>query len=373
LLLSAKEIYNRQMKKCALLLFATLLSFSFLAVSASASEKTVGTKIVGGSIADPADWPFFASLSDGLATTYNHPYCGASLVDSNWVLTAAHCIDGVATLPTITLKKPDLRISQGSITRQSRKAYIYRGYGGIRDYRADLALLYFPDPIEDVELVELASEVAADGSSAKVAGFGARDENDFYGSSRLLDVNLFLLANAQCRSAYGRDFDSESMLCAADAGRDSCFGDSGGPLTVSGVLHGIVSWGFGCANAKYPGVYTRVSAFRPWVEKILSGGKQRGLIRWAGIYSNDYSHRFNIAVAYTQRAVRSKVKFLNRSICKGKRCYKKGKSFSLRQRGGISFSRFRFENRNKRCVRARIVSVFPAGEGRSRKTYNLCM
>ena len=94
-----------------------------------------------------------------------------------------------------------------------------------------------------------------------------------------------LSTNAQCREALGESFGlpadnvnvTDVMICAdvSEGGRGSCQGDSGGPLVIntsSGLQQvGIVSWGFGCAEAGYPGVYTRVSEFKGWISALTEG------------------------------------------------------------------------------------------------------
>lgn len=92
-----------------------------------------------------------------------------------------------------------------------------------------------------------------------------------------------IISNAQCQSNYRTQFPQQTFdertLCAGEGGRDACQGDSGGPLmlpqqlpvdgTFYYVLIGLVSYGYECARDGFPGVYTRVAAFVPWIEEHM--------------------------------------------------------------------------------------------------------
>ena len=120
-------------------------------------------------------------------------------------------------------------------------------------------------------------------SLATVTGFGTTSENSDQPSSRLLAVDVNIISNSACsamNSVYGSKL-VPSMLCAGvvGGGRDACKRDSGGPLTQTSPagqssLVGVVSWGQGCAEPLYPGVYTRVTAFTPWVTNQIQTGRQ---------------------------------------------------------------------------------------------------
>lgn len=81
------------------------------------------------------------------------------------------------------------------------------------------------------------------------------------------------MSHEQCSQLYA-EFNNvtESMFCAGQVekgGKDSCQGDSGGPVVMNGYLVGVVSWGYGCAEPKYPGVYSKVYSFREWIQSLL--------------------------------------------------------------------------------------------------------
>ena len=92
-------------------------------------------------------------------------------------------------------------------------------------------------------------------------------------ASGLRGVEVDIWSAGQCRAAYsGVAQVRREMVCAGRLGRDSCTGDSGGPLVLCSqgcVLVGVASWGVGCAESKYPGVYTRLDKFTSWITDMV--------------------------------------------------------------------------------------------------------
>lgn len=83
---------------------------------------------------------------------------------------------------------------------------------------------------------------------------------------------MTVIDRATCNGNYGSNSITDRMICAADPGKDSCQGDSGGPLINKSTkeLVGVVSWGYGCADPNYPGVYANpvVADVRDWIASI---------------------------------------------------------------------------------------------------------
>lgn len=121
-----------------------------------------------------------------------------------------------------------------------------------------------------IHAIELPPQGAptAEGVMAAV-GWGWQTENIPKITEILRVVTLPIMSNANCNKSYEEGIEDQ-QLCAGlpEGGCDSCNSDSGGPLVVDGVLHGIVSWGKGCARPHYPGVYTRVSHFVNWIRSV---------------------------------------------------------------------------------------------------------
>jgi trypsin len=142
------------------------------------------------------------------------------------------------------------------------------------DHDYDISLLHVASPFllgSKVSIIGLPSSTTRwpPGTSALVSGWGTITENG-WSPLYLRSVTVQMISESSCRAAYAPHSITSRMLCAGvDGGRkDACQGDSGGPLVIDNVLAGIVSWGYGCGDRRYPGVYSSVPALRDYIKKV---------------------------------------------------------------------------------------------------------
>jgi secreted trypsin-like serine protease len=222
--------------------------------------------VVGGTRAAQGEFPFMVRLSMG---------CGGALYTKSIVLTAAHCVNGSGnnTSITATAGVVDLQ-SSGAVKVKSTKVLQAPGYNG---KGKDWALIKLAKPIEQPTL-KLATNTAYNNGNFTIAGWGATREGG--GQQRyLLKATVPFVDDATCQQAYGSDLVPSDEICAGfvtQGGVDTCQGDSGGPMfrkddTGAYLQVGIVSWGQGCAEPGYPGVYSEVSTFAADIARAAAG------------------------------------------------------------------------------------------------------
>lgn len=223
--------------------------------------------IVGGSDANIEDYPYQALLLETYYL-YEYPVCGGSIISDLYILTAAHCIKFTST--------DKLRVGVGSNKVENTRKYrvkqiiVHESYSS---KRKDIGLLKLNSPlrfsraVQPIDLPYNSLDELPSSAIVTVSGWGDLSFGDLWGPDTLQHVDIAIIEQSICNESYF-GLIKEWEICAGYlgvGGKDSCQGDSGGPLASYNTLYGIVTWGIGCGESDYPGVYTNVAYFRDWI------------------------------------------------------------------------------------------------------------
>jgi secreted trypsin-like serine protease len=256
------------------------LAAAALLLGATALTSTPAQAIVGGGTANAKSYPWLAALtSPAVFFRPGGQFCGGVLIKADKVLTGAHCVRQFRYVPgtvNVTFGRSDLAKKKGGTTVKVKKIWINPAFRETDFHGTDVEH-------NDVAVITLAKKVKI--KPVKLAGLSGKTATILgWGETSKLKITDVKLRKATvpfvdwtaCHRVYGGSLDA-GMTCAGSPKADSCQFDSGGPMfvdtKVKGRLEprvvGLVSWGKGCAQPGYPGVYVHLARFLDLIKKQL--------------------------------------------------------------------------------------------------------
>uniref|UniRef100_A0A8D0EXR0 Peptidase S1 domain-containing protein n=1 Tax=Strix occidentalis caurina TaxID=311401 RepID=A0A8D0EXR0_STROC len=283
------------------------LALSSLSDCGSRPAMQTASRIVGGSEASRGEFPWQVSLREN-----NEHFCGAAILTEKWLVSAAHCFTEGS--------------DSGAVKMGIARIIPHPSYNtDTADY--DVAVLELKRPvtftkyIQPVCLPDAGHRFPAS-KKCLISGWGYLKEDFLVKPEFLQKATVELLDQTLCSSLYSHAL-TDRMMCAGylEGKVDSCQGDSGGPLVCqepSGkfFLAGIVSWGIGCAEARRPGVYTRITKLRDWILDSIPASTAvparlpTGTWPWSqtqscgtGVTGEKQEHTLDVNFCYSQRFI----------------------------------------------------------------------
>ncbi|XP_036318666.1 trypsin alpha-3 isoform X2 [Rhagoletis pomonella] len=260
--------------------FVLIVVFALFGKSKSENDAKIDPRIINGVEAPVGRTKFQVSIrlkAHDRVFGSGH-ICGGSLIGPNKVLTAAHCLYNSDRKRY--RKASEFIVVMGTQNRYTRvngtivsgvSSIAYMNSFSLDTMRDDVGVMFLQTglPVNKTHLtvapIGLSNYSIPAGTQCQVSGWGKTSQGVL--STNLMMANVSIIQQTICKVSYGSGL-LQGMLCAGVllGGTDSCQGDSGGPLICNNELVGIVSWGTGCAQPGFPGVYTNVTYYRNWIE-----------------------------------------------------------------------------------------------------------
>ncbi|KAI4469676.1 chymotrypsin-related [Holotrichia oblita] len=246
----------------------TLATFATALPTEPIIDPTGSWRVVGGSDAAAGAYPFIVSLR----SSSNSHFCGGTILNSGWVLTAAHCLVG-STTANVFVYAGSNQLNSGGVTVASSRLTIHGSYNPTR-ITNDVAVIQLASALSYSSTIAAVTLNTADTGSvpAILAGWG-RVITDGAIPNNLQELSTNTITYLSCFLSWGTSVSSSQICAVTSSGQGACNGDSGGPLLQASdnAQLGITSFirAGGCAQG-YPDVYARVSSYASWIDSAIS-------------------------------------------------------------------------------------------------------
>lgn len=249
---------------------------------------SISSRIVGGTQAGVNEFTPMAGLVSKMTSAI---YCGATIVSSKYVVTAAHCLRVTTTANTVVVVG-EHNVKTGTDTNYTAvytvKRFVENPSYSTATNLNDIGLvetvntILYSRAVSPVCLPFYYTSADFSGQTVTATGWGS---TSFGGPSSdfLLKVNLNVLSNTDAKCTAANPNVAPSQMCTFTSQKDTCQFDSGGPLFFRGptdprlFLIGLVSLGEGCATNK-AAVNSRLTSFLPWIESVTGSLCRRSLV-----------------------------------------------------------------------------------------------
>jgi len=259
----------------------TILITLILSFNVSAQQK-----VVGGVDVEIKDYPWQVALT---SSPNGSGFCGGSIIGDSWVLTAAHCVNGDSPSGLYIRCGASASFASGGESYSVNQIIVHPDYSGnsydfaLVEINGEFEYSAFIQKIDLIDESEIAAGAQDGGVMSVITGWGTTSSGGSLASVLQMVEAPIVENDVACGSATDENGNSgqypcssldASMICAGDlinGGEDACQGDSGGPLVVRSsdnsrwLLIGATSWGYGCADVLYPGVWSKVSHVLDWI------------------------------------------------------------------------------------------------------------
>ncbi|CAH2075317.1 unnamed protein product, partial [Iphiclides podalirius] len=230
-------------------------------------------RIIGGRPAPPGKWPWQVAVLN----RYKEAFCGGTLISLRWVVTAAHC---VRRRLYVRLGEHDLFVrGHGELEMRVVGAIVHPHYDPDTVVN-DVAMLRLPAPARPelghgIACLPEPQQLLPPHTTCTILGWGKKRASDAHGTRILHEAQVSTIQQGVCRRSYWQYAITDNMVCAGRGRRDSCAGDSGGPLlcrdrNMRYYLQGITSFGDGCGKRGKYGIYTRTAGYVMWMRDVIN-------------------------------------------------------------------------------------------------------